>query len=216
MAGSQCQRRWMPSIDGCVLEFSRRAGYVDQQFLAQGLPRSSLHQPTIGVVLYVVDVLPQWTSLECGLPHQFSLGTLGGPEAGWHLDTHGHVTTTPLLASHGEAGGSEGVQGTSIHVGAATDRKQSQIPAPLWLGKVCWLRWHRHQDYGVFLGTLQECQAIAQVRACLVGGNEDEGHSKHNGRLTLVWGQQLVAGRMTCPTLEGGRTSRPIFPYQSG
>ena len=89
--------RLMPSIDGCVLEFSRWAGYVDQQFLAQGLPRSSLHQPTIGVVLYVVDVLPQWTSLECGLPHQFSLGMLGGPKAGWHLDTHGHVTTTPLL-----------------------------------------------------------------------------------------------------------------------
>ena len=150
MAGGQCQRRWMPSIGGCVLEFSQWAGYVDQQFLAQGLPRSSLHQLAIGVALYVVDVLPQWTSLECGLPHQFSLGKLGGPEAGWHLDTHAHVTTTPLLASHGEAGGSEGVQGTSIHVGAATDRKQSQIPAPPWFGRVCWLRWHRHQDYRVF------------------------------------------------------------------
>ena len=109
MACSQCQRRWMPSISGRVLEFSRRAGYVDQQFLAQGLPSSSLYQLTIGVMLYVVDVLPQWTSLKCGLPHQFSLGTLGGPEAGRHLNTHGHVTTTPLLASHGEASSGEGV-----------------------------------------------------------------------------------------------------------
>ena len=82
------------------------------------------------------------------------------------------------------------MQGTSIHVGAATDRKQSQIPAPPWLGRVCWLRWCRYQDYGVFLGALQERQAIAQVRACLVGGNEDEGCSKHYGRLTLVRGQQ--------------------------
>ena len=109
MAGGQCQRCWMPSISGRVLEFSRRAGYVDQQFLAQGLPSSSLYQLAIGVTLYVVDVLPQWTSLKCGLPHQFSLGMLGGPKAGWHLDTHGHVTAMPLLASHGEAGGSEGV-----------------------------------------------------------------------------------------------------------
>ena len=68
--------------------------------------------------------------------------------------------------------------------------KQSQIPAPPWLGRVCWLRWHRYQDYGVFLGTLQECQAVTQVRACLVGGNEDEGCPKHYGRLTLVWGWQ--------------------------
>ena len=29
MAGGQCQRRWMPSIGGQVLEFSQRAGYVD-------------------------------------------------------------------------------------------------------------------------------------------------------------------------------------------
>ena len=192
VAGGQCQRCWMPSIGGCVLEFSRWAGYVDQQFLAQGLPRSSLHQLPIGVALYVVDVLPQWTSLECRLPHQFSLGMLGGPEAGRHFNTHGHVTAMPLLASHGEAASGEGVQGTLIHVGAATDRKQSQIPAPLWLGRVCWLRWHRYQDYGVFLGTLQERQAVAQVCACLVGGNKDEGRSKHYGRLTLVWGWQCI------------------------
>ena len=157
MAGGQCQRRWMPSISGRVFEFSRWAGYVDQQFLAQGLPSSSLYQLAIGVALYVVDILPQWTSLKCGLPNQFSLGTLGGPEAGQHLDTHKHVTTTPLLASHGEASSSEGVQGTSIHIWAATDRKQSQIPAPPWLGRVCWLRWCHYQDYGVFLGALQEC-----------------------------------------------------------
>ena len=105
---------------------------------------------------------------------------------------HGHVTATPLLASHGEAGGGEGVQGTSIHVRAATDRKQSQIPAPPWLGRVCWLRWHRYQDYGVFLGTLQERQAVMHVRACLVGRNEDEGRSKHYGRLTLVRGWQRM------------------------
>ena len=109
MAGGQCQGHWMPSIAGRVLEFSRWAGYVDQQFLAQGLPSGSLYQLTIGVTLYVVDVLPQWTSLKCGLPHQFSLGTLGGPKAGRHLDMHGHVTTTPLLASHREASSSEGV-----------------------------------------------------------------------------------------------------------
>ena len=139
-----------------------------------------------------MDVLPQWTSLKCGLPHEFSLGMFGGPEAGRHLDTHGHVTAMPLLASHGEAGSGKGVQGTSIHVGAATDRKQSQIPAPPWLGRVCWLRWHRYQDYGVFLGTLQERQAVAQVCACLVGGNEDEGRSKHYGRLTLVRGRQRM------------------------
>ena len=133
---------------------------------------------SFGIALYVVDVLQQWTSLECGLQHQFSLGMLGGPEAGQHLDTHGHVTAMPLLASQGEAGSGEGVQGTSIHVGAATDRKQSQIPALPWLGRVCWLKWHRYQDYRVFLGTLQECQAITQVPACLVGGNEDKGGSK--------------------------------------
>ena len=190
MAGSQCQRCWMPSIGGRVLEFSRWAGYVDQQFLAQGLPSSSLYQLAIGVVLYVVDVLPQWTSLKRGLPHQFSLGMLGGPEAGRHLDMHGHVTATPLLASHGEAGSGEGVQGTSIHGGAATDRKQSQIPDPPWLGRVCRLRWHRYQDYGVFLGALQEHQAIAQVRVCLAGRNKDEGCPKHYGRLTLVRGRQ--------------------------
>ena len=51
MAGGQCQRRWMPSIGGCVLKFSRRASYVDQQFLAQGLSRSTLYQLAIGVVL---------------------------------------------------------------------------------------------------------------------------------------------------------------------
>ena len=51
MAGGQCQRRWMPSIGGRVLEFSRRASYVDQQFLAQGLSRSTLYQLAIGVVL---------------------------------------------------------------------------------------------------------------------------------------------------------------------
>ena len=105
---------------------------------------------------------------------------------------HGHVTATPLLASHGDAGSGEGVKVTSIHVGAATDRKQSQIPAPPWLGRVCWLRWHHYQDYGVFLGALQECQAVAQVHACLVGGNKDEGRSKHCGRLTLVRGQQRI------------------------
>ena len=63
MAGSQCQMRWMPSIGGRVLKFSRQAGYVDQQFLAQGLPSSTLYQLAIGVALKVVDVLPQWTSL---------------------------------------------------------------------------------------------------------------------------------------------------------
>ena len=68
-----------------------------------------IYQLAVGVMLYVVDVLPQWTSLKSRLPHQFSLGTLGGPEAGWHLDTHGHVTATPLLASHGEAGSGKGV-----------------------------------------------------------------------------------------------------------
>ena len=109
MAGGQCQRRWMPSISGCVLEFYPQAGYVDQQFLTQGLPSSSLYQLAIGVTLYGVDVLPQWTSLKCWLPHQFSLGMLGGPEAGQHLDMHGHVTAMPLLASHGEAGSGEGV-----------------------------------------------------------------------------------------------------------
>ena len=103
---------------------------------------------------------------------------------------HGHVTTTPLLASHGEASSGEDVQGTSIHIRAATDRKQSQIPAPPWLGRVCWLRWHRYQDYRVFLGALQERQVVAQVRACLVGRNEDKGCSKHYGRLTLLWGRQ--------------------------
>ena len=72
MAGGYCQRCWMPSIGRRVLEFSQRAGYVDQQFLAQGLPSSSLYQLATGVTLYVVDVLPQWTSLKCGLPHQFS------------------------------------------------------------------------------------------------------------------------------------------------
>ena len=96
----------------------------------------------------------------------------------------------PSLLATGEAGGGEGVQGTLIHVGAATDMKQSQILAPPWLGRVCWLRWRRYQDYGVFLGTLQERQAVAQVRACLVGGNKDKGCSKHYGRLTLVWGRQ--------------------------
>ena len=109
MAGGQCQRHWMPSIGERVLEFSRQAGYVDQQFLAQRLPSSSLYQLAIGVTLYIVDVLSQWTSLKCGLPHQFSLRTLGEPEAGRHLDMHGHVTATPLLASHGEAGSGEGV-----------------------------------------------------------------------------------------------------------
>ena len=58
VAGGQCQRRWMPSIGRRVLEFSRWAGYVDQHFLAQGLPSSSLYQLAIGVMLYVVDVLP--------------------------------------------------------------------------------------------------------------------------------------------------------------
>ena len=116
----------------------------------------------------------------------------GGPEAGRHLDTHGHVTAMPLLASQREPGGSEGVQETSIHVGAATDRKQSQKPAPPWLGRVCWLRWHCYQDYGVFLGALQKHQAVAQVCACLVGGNKDEGCSKHYGRLTLVRGRQRM------------------------
>ena len=130
-----------------------------------------------------------------GHKHQFSLRTLGGPKAGRHLDTHGHVTTTPLLASQGEAGSGEGVQGTSIHIRAATDRKQSQIPAPPWLGRVCWLKWHRYQEYGVFLGALQEHHAVAQVHACLVGGNEEEGRSKHYGRLTLVWGQQRITDK---------------------
>ena len=51
MAGGQCQRRWMPSIGGRVLKFSRWAGYVDQQFLAQGLPSSTLYQLVIGVAL---------------------------------------------------------------------------------------------------------------------------------------------------------------------
>ena len=192
MAGGQCQRRWMPSIGGCVLEFSRWASYVDQQFLAQGLPRSPLHQLAIEVTLYVVDVLPQWTLLECGLPHQFSLGMLGGPKAGWHLNTHGHVTAMPLLASHGEAGGNECVQRTLFYIGVAADRKQSQIPSPPWLGRVCWLGWHCYQDYRVFLGALQERQAVTQVRACLVGGDEDEGRSKHYGRLTLVRGRQRI------------------------
>ena len=133
----------------------------------------------------------------------------------------------PLLASHGEAGGGECVQRTLIHVGVAADRKQSQVPALLWLGRVCWLGLCHYQNYGVFLGILQERQAVAQVRACLVGGNEDEGHPKHYGRLTLVWGRQHIMGRgptraecvadwTTCPTLRGGLTSRPIFLYQSG
>ena len=113
----------MPSIGGHVLEFSQRAGQVDQQLLAQGLPSGSLYQFAAGVALYIVDVLPQWTSLKCGLPHQFCLGLLGGAEAGWHLDMHGHVTTSPLLASHGDAGSSERVQRTSIYIGVATDRK---------------------------------------------------------------------------------------------
>ena len=90
------------------------------------------------------------------------------------------------------AGGGKGVQGTSVHVRDATDRKQSQIPAPPWLGRVCWLRWRPYQDYRVFLGTLQERQAVAQVHACLVGGNEDEGCPKHYGRLTLVRGRQRI------------------------
>ena len=68
----------------------------------------------------------------------------------------------------------------------------SQIPAPPWLGRVCWLRWHRYQDYGVFLGALQECQAFAQVCACLAGGNEDKGRPKYYGRLTLVRGRQRI------------------------
>ena len=51
MAGGQCQRRWMPSISGCVLEFPRQAGYVDQQFLTQGLSHSTLYQLAIGVAL---------------------------------------------------------------------------------------------------------------------------------------------------------------------
>ena len=51
MTGGQCQRRLMPSIGGCVLEFSRWAGYVDQQFLAQGLFRSTLYQLAIGIAL---------------------------------------------------------------------------------------------------------------------------------------------------------------------
>ena len=68
------------------------------------------------------------------------------------------------------------------------------LPLPC-LGKVCWLRWHCYQDYRVFLGALQECQAIAQVRARLVGGNEDKGRSKHYGRLTLVWGRIMDEGQ---------------------
>ena len=44
----------------------------------------------------------------------------------------------------------------------------------------------------VFLGILQECQAVAQVSACLVGRNKDEGRPKHYGRLTLVWGWQRI------------------------
>ena len=165
---------------------------MDQQLLAQGLSSGSLYQFATEVVLYVVDILPQWTSLKCGLPHQFCLGPLGGPEAGQHLDTHGHVTTTPLLASHGEAGSGERMQRTSIYVGVATDRKQSQVPALPWLGRVCWLGRHRYQDYGVFLDILQERKAVSQVRAYLVGGNKDEGCPKHYGRLTLVWGQQHI------------------------
>ena len=146
---------------------------------------------------------------------------LGGPEAGRHLDTHGHVTAMPLLASHGDAGSGEGVQGTSIHVGAATDRKQSQIPAPPWFGRVCWLRWHHYQDYEVFLGALQERQAVMQVRACLVGGNEDEGCSKHYGRLTLVWdrqhmtdeGQHALSALQVARHIPHLRAAEPVVQY---
>ena len=187
---------------------------MDQQFLAQGLSRSTLYQLTIGIALYVVDVLPQWTSLKCGLPHQFSLRTFGGPEAGWHLDMHRHVTAVPLLASHGEASGGEGVQGTSIHVGAATDRKQSQIPAPPWLGSMLvWmallpglrsLPWHPSGTSGHHAGSCvlgrrerrqRTLQTLWQVDPCT-------GSAVYDGRGPTR--AKHVAGCVTHPTLEGG------------
>ena len=118
---------------------------------------------------------------EVRVPTSILSGPLGGPEAGRHLDMHRHVTTTPLLASHGEASSGERVQRTSIYIRVAADRKQSQVPALPWLGRVCWLGRHRYQDYGVFLGVLQECQAITQVCACLVGRNKDTGSAAYNG-----------------------------------
>ena len=168
---------------------------MDQQFLAQGLPSSSLYQLATGVTLYIVDVLPQWTSLKCGLPHQFSLATLGGPEAGWHLDMHGHVTTTPSLLAMGRPAAVKVCRGPRSTSGLPLIGSRVKYLLPPWLGRVCWLGWRRYQDYGVFLGALQECQAVAQVRACLVGGNEDEGCPKHYGRLTLIRGRQHITDK---------------------
>ena len=188
---------------------------MDQQLLAQGLSSGSLYQFTAEVALYIVDVLSQWTSLKCGLPHQFCLGPLGGPEAGRHLDTHGHVTITPLLTVHGEAGGGECMQRTSIYIGVAADRKQSQVLALPWLGRVCWLGRCHYQDYRVFLGIFQERQAITQVCACLAGGNEDEGCPQTLWQVDPCTGlaaynrrrpthAKHVADWTTRPTLRGG------------
>ena len=136
---------------------------------------------------------PQWTSLKCGLPHQFCLGPLGGPETGWHLDMHRHVTTMhPSLLATGRPAAANACRGPRSTSGLLLiGSRVKYLPFHGW-GEYVGLAGVTTRTTESSLAFFRNVRPFVQVCACLVGRNKDEGCPKHYGRLTLVRGRQRM------------------------